>query len=366
MKNKKYLIFIICFFITILGFSACKSSKNTKGIFVIKWNNIYSGNNIQFHYEDPENISIKEINNKYKLSKEVSGYKDDFDKALKLMYWIHNNYKFKKNIVTDYYDTLSILEKTKKGDYLSDKDLSIVYSQAASSLNLYVRRGEFKVKDIQNNLDDYYFKVCEVWSNKYNKWILMDVANGCYMELNGEPLSAMEVLNKGIENVKVNAFKENKKYSDKIKKYIYSYTIEIDNNIYAATKSNSYITYINEKEIPEIALKDYVVPSTIFVNKPDLFTISPETDYKNAKPDDIPTLIFLKKKSEKQEDTITLNGGAFKDSGMVSNYYISIDNNPWQKTNLYFSVTLKKENTNIRLSLDGKKVLREVTLVYKN
>lgn len=364
-KRKTSLFIILITLCTFL--IGCKKEVVEKGVFVANWNNYYEGNNIRFYYEDYKNTNLQQLKNNYNLNDVIKDSQDDFQKALKLMSWVHSKMKYNKGSISTKEDALSILKEAENKNTLSDKDFAIVYSQCAASLGIYARRGEFRVKNSQQDGKDSYYKVCEIWSDKYNKWIMLDVVNNCYMEVGGKPLSAVEILNAGLQNVNTMGIKDIEKYIKKIKPYFYSYTIEIDNNIYGVPKSNSFITYSNSKDLPEIRIEGNLIRPTIFVKNDNLFNKCPRIDYKNDYSDKIPTLIFSKKKTDEKENgkDIVLNGAAFKDSGMLKGYYISIDGKPWIEVNRFFTFTLNEGNNNIRLSQDKKKVIREVTIEHR-
>lgn len=281
------------------------------------------------------------------------------------MTWLHDKIEYNKGSISTKEDALSILKEA-ENNAMSDKDFAIVYSQCASALGIYSRRGEFRIKNSQQDGKDSYYKACEIWSDKYNKWILLDIVNNCYMESKGNPLSAVEVLNSGFQNINIKGVKDVQKYIKKISPYMYSYSIEIDNNIYGIPKSNSFITYSKKENLPEIRIEGSLIRPTIFVKDVNLFNKNPRVEYKNDNSDKIPTLIFSKKTNDKKpsEEDIVLNGAAFKNSGMVESYFVSIDGKPWIKVNKYFTFTLNEGENNIKLSEDQEKVIREVTIQY--
>lgn len=348
-------------------FAGCKKEDVKKGVVVTKWDNYYEEQNIQFYYESDENPKLQQLKNNYKLGDVAKDSKDDFEKAVKLMNWVNSKMKYSKSSISTKEDALDILKEAENNNTLSDKDFSIVYSQCAASLGIYARRGEFRIKNSQKDGKDSYYKVCEIWSDKYNKWIMLDIVNNCYMEAGGKPLSAVEILDTGLENVNTMGVKNVEKYIKKIKPYCYSYTIEIDNNIYGTPKSNSFITYSKDKDLPEIRIEGNQIRPTIFVKNNSLFNKCPRIEYKNDNSDKKATLIFSKKKSNEKENTkdIVLNGAVFKDSGMLQGYYVSIDGKPWIEVNRYFTFTLNDGSNNIKLSEDKKSVVREVTIEYR-
>ncbi len=344
-------------------FTGCSNNEESKGALIVKWDNFYEGDNIKFYYEDPKEPNLQKLKKEYNLDEVVKDSKDDFDKALKLMEWLNGKIKFNKTSVTTKEDALGIL-KEGENNTLSDKDFAIVYSQAASSLGMYVRRGQFKPDSVEEKNKNNYYYVCEIWSDKYNKWILLDVVNNCYMESNGKLLSGIEVLNSGLETVTTKGVKNINKYIRKIKPYLYTYTIEIDNNIYGVVKSNSYITYINKNA--SIGGRDLIKPN-IFVKEDRLFNKSPRIVNENKSTDKKSTLIFSQKKQDEnsKEKTVTLNGAVFKDSGMLEGFFISVDDSSFAKINRYFTVTLKEGSNKVKFSEDGKKVSREIIIEYK-
>lgn len=364
---KRFIIFfviIIAIFGITFGIRA-KENKN-KGLFVTQWKNIYQGHNIKFYYDDPESQYMKDLVSKHKLNDVVKGEKDDLNKALKLKDWLNDTLEFNKGSVSGKENAAEILEALKDSKKASDKDFAITYTEVSRALGLYSRMGEFRAKDSQFSQKDFSLYVCEIWSKEHNKWIMLDVANNCYMEDKGTPLSALEVLNKGIQNVKIVGIDKPKKYISNMQKYLYSYSMPIANNMGDIKKSNTYITYIPEKDIPEIKVSSGYIPPTIFVNKGDLFNISPEKEYKDDQSDKEPTLVFLKKDLKKDKDgNLTFVVGASKNSVMLKEYYIGINGGELSKIDKYFDLDIKPGKNTVVLSEDGKNITNEVVIEYK-
>lgn len=360
---KKFIISSLLLAITIGCFIGCGDKKSQEGIFTTKWDNFYEGDNIVFYYELEGNPNLQKLKAKYDLDEVIKDSTDELDKALKIMDWVNKKMKFNKGSISTKEDAINILKQAENNNSFSDREFSIVFSQCSASLGLYVRRGEFRVKESQNNKKDPYFKVCEVWSSKYSKWIMLDIANNTFMESEGKPLSAIELLNKGFEHVNTKGIKNIEKYVKKMKPYMHTYTIEIDNNLNGMTKSNSFITYTPKGPMPEICIEGGLIRPTIFVNNDAVFRKPPTiAKSQSENKDKIPTLILSKKTSE--DDEIILYGASFKDSGMLKGFYISVNNDTWMEINNYFTIPIKEGENNIRLSLDKKSVLREVNLKY--
>ncbi|BDR68952.1 lipoprotein [Clostridium tetani] len=365
--SKKIIICSLILAIASGEFIGCGNKKSEEGIFTTKWENFYDGDNIVFYYESEKNPNLQKLKVKYDLDEIVKDSTDELDKALKIMDWINQKMEFNKGAMSTKNDAINILKQAENNNSFSDREFSIVFSQCASSLGLYVRRGEFRIKESQHNDKNSYYEVCEVWSSKHSKWIMLDVASNTYMEAEGKPLSAIELLNKGLDNANTKGIKNIEKYVKKMKSYMHTYTIQIDNNLYGLPKSNSFITYIPKGPIPEICIEGRIIRPTIFVNNDIIFKKPPTAARKESdNKDKIPTLILSKKVSEdnRKDNEIIIYGAAFKDSGMLKGFYISINNDEWIDINNYFTIPLKEGENNIRLSLDKKNILREVNLKY--
>lgn len=366
MKKAGIIFLIIILLFISYGCSFSKKNSNVSSVIVTGWNNIYDGHNIHFYYESKDNKNSADLNKTYKLSGLVKSNDDDFKKSLTLQKWVNQKLKFDKGSDTAQSDAASILKEAENGKAVSDKGYAIVFCEAAPSLGITARIGELRTQNMTDSKRNFNHYVCEIWSSQKNKWILIDTVNGCYMESKGVPQSAAEVLEKGIGNVHIEGT-DNKNNYVKDMGYLYdSYTIQIDNSFSETKKSFSSITYIKHGSLPEIQASNggFTAPA-IFVMKDDLFNKSPLLPYKDDSSDSMPTLIFSKKQKNDKKGVLSFYGGAFKNSVNIENYYISIDNSSFNKCSKYFDIDLQPGKNNIRLSMDEKNVLREITIEYK-
>ncbi|WP_138203882.1 transglutaminase domain-containing protein [Haloimpatiens lingqiaonensis] len=376
MKNK-FLKFLFAGLLVVMvalafnkyGFMESKKDK----IVVEKWENLYSGENIQFYYQDKQDMNIQKLDETFKLKELTKEEGEDLKKALTVLKWLGEKIKYNPNSMSSEDYAIEIIKKSKDNEIsINDKDYCSLYAEVATAAGLNVRKGELRAKEVNKQKKKYNHFVCEVWSDKYNKWIMLDPANGHYINNDGKPLSAMEVISKSGDNIEVMGGNESKKYIKDIKKYLYSYTIPIDNSIYGIKKSNSFITYIGKGDLPEIYINNSVIQPTIFTDKDLLFNISPKVKYEaeKVKKDTTATLIFSEQKNDNgksndkvnNKNKIQLYGGVFKDSAMEEKYYVSI-NNVWREVkNSYFQLTLDEGKNIIKLSMDKEKIQREIII----
>ena len=121
------------------------------------------------------------------------------------------------------------------GGKISDSDYTTIYEESLASVGISVRRGVLRNTD--NKIKGKsYFNVCEIWSDKYNKWIMIDGVNGCYMKEKGIPLGATQIIDKGIGKVEIANLKNTSKYIKNMANYYESYSISVDNNKYGELK----------------------------------------------------------------------------------------------------------------------------------
>ncbi|WP_392486219.1 transglutaminase-like domain-containing protein [Haloimpatiens sp. FM7315] len=372
MKKKSFKIVFLILLLAISIFFINKYalvSNKTNEVSVEKWNNFYNGDNIRFYYQDLKDINIQQLNSNYKINELVKNKKSDFDKAVMLMEWLQNKLKYSKGSMKSEGYAMDIINEAKEsGKTINDDDFCSVYAELAASAGLNVRKGEFRVKNSYKEKKGFNHFVCEIWSDKYNKWIIMDPSYNHYIIYNNIPLSSVEIIQKGSDEVKIIGGKNAKKYIDEVKKYFYSYSIAIDNSIYGVKHSNSYVTYLKSGEIPEIYINKSLVSPTIFTNNDKLFGISPSVKYKDNKSDELPTLILSQKKKEDDDDKnknkIEFYCGVFKNSVMEEKYYISINDKAYKEVNKYFDFSLEKGRNLIKLSTDKNKVEREILINY--
>ena len=368
MKKSNFIIRIVIFLIITVAIVfwnhkvRTDRSSNQEGLSITKWDNFYGGDNIHFYYLTPQNENLTNIKNKYGLTKLINSKADQLDNSIKIMEFINENVKASSESMTSDKNAFEIMEAAFNGSKISDNDYVAIYEECLASVGINVRTGILRSTD-KKNKGKSYFNVCEVWSDKYNKWIMIDGVNGCYMKENGVPLSTLEIITKGIAKTQIALIKDTKKYVKNMSTYYESYSISIDNNKYGAPKSNSEITFLKDKQLPEIETKEGFIKPTIFVNNPTVFNISPKIVYVDTAKDKVPTLIFAKKDLKNDEKGIeNFTVGVFMNSYMVTKYFLKVNGSDYIEVETFFDLKIKEGVNNIKLSLDGKTLAREVII----
>lgn len=367
MKKNNILYRIIIFAIItaailLFNFKVKSDLSNDVGLKITKWNNFYSGNNIHFYYMNPQNENLSKIKTMYGLNKIIDNKADQLDNSIRIMKFINQKVNAQSTAMTSEKSALEIMKVAFDGNKISDSDYTTMYEECLASVGINVRRGVLRCID-KKVKGKSYFNVCEIWSDKYNKWIMIDGVNGCYMIEKEIPLGAVEIINNGILKSQIVNFKDTSKYKKNMSSYFESYSISVDNNKYGELKSNSKITYLKKKYLPKIETKEGFIEPTIFVNDQKVFKTSPILPYVNKGAEKTPTLIFAKgdlKNDTKEVENFTV--GVFMNSYMLSNYFISINGSDYIKVNTYYELKIINGINSIKLSLDGKTLTRVVVI----
>ncbi len=368
MKKNNMLVRILIFIAitAALIFLSLKArtdlSTKEETLRITKWDNFYGGEDIHFYYLNPENENLSKLKAKYELSKLIDSKADQLENSIKIMEFINENVKAQSTAMISNKNALDIMEVAFGGTKISDNDYATIYEECLASMGINVRRGVLRSHNNKVK-GKSYFSVCEIWSDKHKKWIMIDGVNGCYMTENQVPLSAIEIINKGVDKVEIALLKDANKYKKNMASYYETYSIAVDNNKYGELKSNSKITYLKKEQMPKIETKEGFIEPTIFVNSDKVFKISPKTQYVSTNKEKTPTLIFAKrdlKKDIKGSESFTI--GVFMNSYMISNYFISFNGSDYVKVDTYFDIQIIKGINTIKLSQDGKTLAREVVI----
>ncbi len=132
---------------------------------------------------------LAELAEREQLASVFAGARDEFDAILKLKEWTAMQFPHTEPNPAPPWDAMTILDWIRggiTGGFCAQ--YSQVFLQSLAALGLHGRYVEI---GLENN--PYAHFVMEVWSNQYNKWVVMDVDYNMHFERKGVPLSALEV-----------------------------------------------------------------------------------------------------------------------------------------------------------------------------
>lgn len=365
--RKKNIIKIVAGLVLVgIGISFISNKDITGNIEVKKWDNVYNENNIIYHFSESEDEKLIALKDLYKIKSIVSSEVEPLKKAIILAELLNE-------IVT--YDDIANLQGTNGYDILLEKDgktktsgrdMAIIYRDFLTIIGLKARTGEFRKTDAKDINQKSYF-IVEFWSERENKWVMIDFMDIGYFENKGFLVGAMEVLGGELRNYDYIGKTEKGKYITNIKSYLDTYTIAIDNTV-NRMKSNSFIMYVEDLDDIVLQFKGKYINPTIYTQNSDLMLRNPmDSTIKN---DEGAYMILMKdindEKLSDKENFKTFIIGGFKNSSIMSKYYIKQDEGKFiEISDGHTKVELKKGINTFEISLDGENTLSKIEIKFK-
>lgn len=132
---------------------------------------------------------LAELRQREQLDAVVEGARDEFDAILRIKEWTARQFPHATPDPYPPWDAMTILDWIRGGQTGGFcAQYSQVLLQSLASLGLQGRYVEIGLAD-----NPYAHYVMEVWSNQFNKWVVLDGDYNMHFERRGVPLSALEV-----------------------------------------------------------------------------------------------------------------------------------------------------------------------------
>ena len=354
--KKLLMIIIVAVVLGGLGYGIYDSVKPKEKYEIKLWNNIYNGDSIALFYEEESDLRIEMLRALYNLDKIDKG--DD-----------EINYILKVSEVASKVVTLDNVDDTKalngydiirligEKRIVSAKDMAIIVRDFITSVGYDARIGEIRCSKKDEDKYDIYY-IIEYYSNKYNKWIAVDIVDGGYFTFENTPCSGVELVEKGVSQLKYIGKVSSEEYFSDKKDLFKSYTIMIDNTV-DRVKSNSVITYITSKNEITLTYGDKALMPTIYTENRELFTKAPNSE--GEVEDDKAYIILMKGEEEGVEKFVV---GGFKNGKIMDEYYVGRSNGTFEKVNEYFELELIKGKNMISISCDGVNEDARIEITY--
>jgi len=145
----------------------------------------------KYIWDDFHHPKIDTLRDRYKLPKIIEGGKTEFEKTRLLLDWVANRWKHKGDNMAKERNALAILAAAEKGERFCCANYADVLVNSMTALGYPARFvGLTKMGGAYGSSKGH--GCVEVWSNQYQKWILLDGQNNAWWESKGVPLSASE------------------------------------------------------------------------------------------------------------------------------------------------------------------------------
>ena len=358
MINMKKLLMIIIVAVVLggLGYGIYDSVKPKEKYEIKLWNNIYNGDSIALFYEKESDLRIEMLRALYNLDKIDKG-DDEINYILKVSEAASKVVTLDNVDDTKALNGYDIIRLIGEKRIVSAKDMAIIVRDFITSVGYDARIGEISCSKKDEDKYDIYY-IVEYYSDKYNKWIAVDIVDGGYFTFENTPCSGVELVEKGISQLKYIGKVSSEEYFSDKKDLFKSYTIMIDNTV-DRVKSNSVITYITSKNEITLTYGDKALLPTIYTENRELFTKAPNAE--GEVEDDKAYIILMKSEEEGVERFVV---GGFKNGKIMDEYYVGRSNGTFEKVNEYFELELIKGKNMISISCDGVNEDARIEITY--
>lgn len=147
----------------------------------------------RFKFVDPASPYLIELRVKYNLDRLTSACRDDVEKVLMVMDWVHHLWKHNGSNLPAKNDPLSILEEVMEHKkQFRCVEYAIVTAGCLNALGITARPLALKTADVETASVNAGHLVVEVYVASLNKWVMIDPQFNLMPVWNGLPLNAVE------------------------------------------------------------------------------------------------------------------------------------------------------------------------------
>jgi len=146
-----------------------------------------------FRFDTFANPKLKELRERYELDAVVAPGRDEFERQILLLDWVHHQFKKFGRPSTEALGALEILKGIEDAQPFFCVQYAHLYASAAASLGWVDR--ELALRRHQDPPDGGSTEhlTTEIWSNQHRKWVMMDPTANMHIEKDGIPLNGFEI-----------------------------------------------------------------------------------------------------------------------------------------------------------------------------
>ena len=163
---------------------------------IVEWQNEWIVKSSYEYDYQPRDDMLVELREKYELDAVVSGGRTEWQQMLLLKEWVRNRWDHGWSREPEARNALEILEAAAGGSDFNCGYYSITMMQSLLALGFVARRaGIAKAQTDWMALDEGNIghSIPEVYSHDFHKWIMLDADMNVHYELDGVPLSVLEI-----------------------------------------------------------------------------------------------------------------------------------------------------------------------------
>lgn len=228
-----------------------------------------------FRWNTPNDLYLIKLREEFKLDEIVCDCKTSFEKAKKIMNWVHNLWEhdgLKEPIKND---PISILREVQAGKRFRCVEYGIVISGCLNALGILARKLCLKTADVETREYAAGHVVLEAYIEEYDKWIFIDGQFNVIPVINDVPLNVLEFQRALIDKDKaleLFTFGEINKeeYFKWIKDYLFYFDVRFDNRLESEAVDSLMLIPIGANT-PKVFQKKYQLNNYIYTNSVQAF-----------------------------------------------------------------------------------------------
>jgi hypothetical protein len=147
----------------------------------------------RFRFDSFGNPKLAELRERYRLDAVVGPGRDEFERQVLLLDWVHHRFKKFGRPSCQAKGALEILQAIDEGHTFFCAHYAHVFVSTAASLGWIDRELALRRHRDPPEGGSSEHSVTEIWSNPYRKWIMMDPTANMHIEKAGIPLNAYEI-----------------------------------------------------------------------------------------------------------------------------------------------------------------------------
>jgi hypothetical protein len=142
-------------------------------------------------YDDPKDPRFLEMKREFEIDDVVAGAGDDQERLRRLARWVSTRWEHSPDRMASKSDPVTILREAKAGGRFICREYAIVMAGVATAYGFPARVVNLLPREVETRSEAH--SVAEVWLEGLKKWVLADGQYGCIGELDGLPLSGIEL-----------------------------------------------------------------------------------------------------------------------------------------------------------------------------
>lgn len=142
-------------------------------------------------YDDPKAPQFIEMRREFAIDAVVAGATDDYERLRLLARWVSTRWQHSPDQMASKSDPLTILREAQRGGRFICREYAVVMAGVAAAYGLPARVINLLPRDVETRSEAH--SAAEVWLDAFRKWVLADGQYGAIGELDGVPLSGIEL-----------------------------------------------------------------------------------------------------------------------------------------------------------------------------